>query len=129
MSLAPFLAAPAVVQAHAACALLALVLGAAQLGLRKGGATHRLAGRAWVGLMAVSVASSLAITDGAGTYSFLHLLSVYVAVMLPLAVLSARRGEIGRHRWRMIGLYGGLLIAGAFTLSPGRIMHAVVFGG
>jgi uncharacterized membrane protein len=30
----------------------------------------------------------------------------------------------------MIGLFAGaLLIAGIFTLLPGRIMHAVVFGG
>jgi uncharacterized membrane protein len=29
----------------------------------------------------------------------------------------------------MVGLFvGALLIAGAFTLLPGRIMHAVAFG-
>ena len=29
----------------------------------------------------------------------------------------------------MIGIFfGALVIAGAFTLVPGRIMHAVVFG-
>jgi uncharacterized membrane protein len=30
----------------------------------------------------------------------------------------------------MLSLFGGaLVIAGAFTLLPGRIMHRVVFGG
>jgi uncharacterized membrane protein len=29
----------------------------------------------------------------------------------------------------MLSVYiGGILIAGGFTLAPGRIMHAVVFG-
>jgi uncharacterized membrane protein len=34
------------------------------------------------------------------------------------------------HRSAMLGLFlGALVIAGLFTLVPGRIMHAVVFGG
>jgi uncharacterized membrane protein len=34
------------------------------------------------------------------------------------------------HKTAMISLYiGALLIAGSLTLLPGRIMHAVVFGG
>ena len=49
---------------------------------------------------------------------------------LPLvAVLAARRGQIARHRGMMTGLYVGLLIAGAFTLIPGRLLHSLVFGG
>jgi len=33
------------------------------------------------------------------------------------------------HRNSMVGLFvGALVIAGAFTFLPGRIMHAVVFG-
>ena len=28
----------------------------------------------------------------------------------------------------MIGIFGGLVIAGLFTLLPGRIMQAVIFG-
>jgi len=33
------------------------------------------------------------------------------------------------HRRVMIGIFSGaLVIAGLFTLLPGRIMHAVVFG-
>jgi uncharacterized membrane protein len=48
---------------------------------------------------------------------------------LVAAVFLARRGRIGAHRWSMIGLYlGALLITGAFTLLPGRIMGRVVFG-
>ncbi|MGK0244136.1 MAG: putative membrane protein, partial [Pseudomonadota bacterium] len=32
-------------------------------------------------------------------------------------------------KFTMIGIFfGALLIAGLFTLMPGRIMHAVIFG-
>jgi uncharacterized membrane protein len=48
---------------------------------------------------------------------------------LAAAVFLARRGRIGAHRRSMIGLYlGALLVTGAFTLLPGRIMGRVVFG-
>jgi uncharacterized membrane protein len=47
----------------------------------------------------------------------------------PLAVLAARRGRVVTHGRSMMGLFlGALVIAGAFTLLPGRIMGAVVFG-
>jgi uncharacterized membrane protein len=50
--------------------------------------------------------------------------------MLPLGVLHARRHSVALHRWTMIGIFcGALVIAGLFTLVPGRIMHAVLFGG
>ncbi len=42
---------------------------------------------------------------------------------------AARSGEMERHRGYMGGTYvGGLIIAGAFTLMPGRRMHDVIFG-
>jgi uncharacterized membrane protein len=48
---------------------------------------------------------------------------------LPLAIWHARRHNVRRHRQAMLMLFtGALVIAGAFTLLPGRIMHAVVFG-
>jgi uncharacterized membrane protein len=50
--------------------------------------------------------------------------------MLPLAVLHAHRHRVLDHRKAMISIYvGALLVAGAFTFLPGRIMHAVAFGG
>jgi len=44
--------------------------------------------------------------------------------------MYARRGNIRGHKRSMIGLFAGaLIIAGIFTFVPGRIMHAVLFGG
>lgn len=49
--------------------------------------------------------------------------------MLPLAVWEAHAHRVAVHRLIMIMLFSGaLVIAGLFTLLPGRIMHTVVFG-
>jgi uncharacterized membrane protein len=49
--------------------------------------------------------------------------------MVPLAVWRAHRHRVADHMRIMIMTFiGALVIAGLFTLLPGRIMHAVVFG-
>ena len=125
MTLDPLLAAPLVVQVHAFAAMAAFVLGVVQLASPKGTLPHRTLGYIWVGLMLVVAASSFAIQGmrQLGPFSAIHLL-------LPLAVLAARRKHTSTHSKAMIGLFAGaLVIAGAFTLVPGRIMYRVVFGG
>jgi len=47
---------------HALGAMLAIMLGAAQLSMKKGGAVHMLLGRVWVGLMLVVAGSSFSFT-------------------------------------------------------------------
>ncbi|MBM3523195.1 MAG: DUF2306 domain-containing protein [Alphaproteobacteria bacterium] len=131
MALDPLLAAPVLVQIHAFAALGAFGLGVVQLAAPKGTLPHRRLGYLWVALMVVVSASSFGITgiDSGGRYSLIHLLSVLTLVLLPLAVLAARRHNAARHGKAMIALFAGaLVIAGLFTLLPGRIMHRVVFG-
>jgi len=131
MTLAPLLAAPAVIQWHAFAALGAFGLGAVQLAAPKGTIPHRLVGWIWATLMLMVVVSSFFIHTIRvwGPWSPIHLLSLFTLVMLPLAVLNARRHEVAKHRRAMTGLFvSALVIAGAFTLLPGRIMHDVVFG-
>jgi uncharacterized membrane protein len=65
-----------------------------------------------------------------GPWSPIHLLSIFTLVMLPLAVWRAHTHRVADHRRIMILLFtGALVVAGLFTLLPGRIMHSVVFGG
>jgi uncharacterized membrane protein len=65
-----------------------------------------------------------------GPWSPIHLLSLLVLVTLPLALWHAHRHDVRQHRMAMLSLFlGALVIAGALTLLPGRIMHAVVFSG
>jgi uncharacterized membrane protein len=131
MTLAPLLDASPQIQVHAFAAMAAFGLGIVQLSAAKGTLPHRTIGWAWVVLMFIVAFSSLFIHEIRmwGPWSPIHLLSIYVLITLPLAVLAARRHIVERHRKHMLGLFvGALVIAGAFTFWPGRIMHAVVFG-
>ena len=132
MSLTPLLQAEPVIQIHAFAAMGAFALGVVQLAAPKGTLPHRTIGWVWVGLMVVIALSSFLIhgIKMVGPFSPIHLLSIFTLVMLPLAVLHARRHNVKAHRGAMIGIFvGALVVAGAFTFVPGRIMHAVAFGG
>jgi uncharacterized membrane protein len=131
MALDSLLAAPLIVQVHAFAAMAAFALGIVQLAAPKGTLPHRTLGYTWVGSMLLVAVSSFAIHGRGqwGGFSAIHLLSILVLALTPLAVLAAHRHRVVTHRWAMIGLFAGaLIIAGAFTLLPGRIMHRVVFG-
>lgn len=128
MDYEPLRQAGAAIQIHTILALAAFVLGAVQFALPKGTGPHRAIGYVWVGLMMTVAGSSLFITAlNPGNYSPIHLLSVFVLITAPRAVLKARRGDIAGHRRSMGALFFlALLVAGAFTLLPGRILYRVV---
>jgi uncharacterized membrane protein len=131
MSLAPLLDAAPAIPIHAFAAMAAFALGIVQFAAPKGTLPHRTVGWIWVGLMATVAASSFWIHEIRlfGPWSPIHLLSIFTLVMLPIAVWRARRHRIADHRRIMTMTFvGALVIAGLFTLLPGRIMHAVVFG-
>jgi uncharacterized membrane protein len=131
MNLAPLLQASPAIQIHAFSAITAFVLGVVQLAAPKGTLPHRTLGGIWIVLMLVVCISSFFIHELRmwGQWSPIHLLSIYTLIVLPFAFLAAHRHDVVRHRRRMLGLFlGALVIAGLFTLWPGRIMHAVVFG-
>ncbi|MGJ4900019.1 DUF2306 domain-containing protein [Bradyrhizobium sp. HKCCYLS2058] len=131
MSFAPLLAAEPAVLLHAVAAMTAFALGLVQFAAPKGTLPHRTLGWIWVALMAAVAASSFWIHTIrlVGPFSPIHLLSLYTLAVLPVAVWAAHRHRVGPHRRAMITLFSGaLVIAGLFTLMPGRIMHKVVFG-
>jgi len=131
MSLAPLLDASPAIQAHAFAAMSAFALGIVQLSAPKGTLPHRTIGWIWVALMVVVGVSSFFIHGMRlfGIWSPIHLLSIFILLALPLAVLAAHRHAVDRHRRAMISIFvGGLVVAGLLTFLPGRIMHAVAFG-
>lgn len=132
MTLAPLLAASGAIILHAFAALAAFALGLVQLLAPKGTAAHRALGWVWAALMATVAGSSFWIHTirTFGPFSAIHALSLFTLATLPVALLHARRHRVAQHRFAMLALFtGALVIAGAFTLYPGRIMHRVVFGG
>jgi uncharacterized membrane protein len=132
MTSAPMLAAPAAFQVHTGLALIAALMAGAALAKRKGTASLKALGRAWVALMAIVAIISFAIAtlNPSGGFSAVHLLSMFTLVMLVVAVRAAQPRDIPCHRGAMPVLaIGALSLAGAFTLAPGRLMNAVIFGG
>lgn len=131
MSLTPLIEAPLQVQIHAVAALAALVLGALVLFRRKGTPLHKAMGRAWVALMLVAAGSAIFINEIRliGPFSPIHIFSVITFIGVAQGIIEIRRGNVRRHRATMQGLYFfALILAGAFTLLPGRRMHDVLFG-
>src|SRR5215467_1768684 len=128
MSLSPLLDAAPAIPVHAFAAIGAFALGLIQFAAPKGTLPHRTIGWIWVALMAVIAVSSFWIHSIRliGPFSPIHGLSIFTLTMLPLAVLHAHRHRVLQHRKAMISIFlGALVIAGAFTFLPGRIMHAV----
>ena len=131
MSLAPLLDAAPQIPLHAFAAMAAFVLGLIQFAAPKGTLPHRTIGWIWVVLMAGVAVSSFWIHQIRllGPFSPIHLLSIFTLAMLPFGVWFAHRHRVADHRRVMVLMFSGaLVIAGLFTLLPGRIMHTVVFG-
>jgi uncharacterized membrane protein len=149
LTLEPLLQAESLIQVHTVIATAAIVIGAVQPAAPKGTIPHRALGWTWVALIAAMVivaflnsrvslwdpfGPSVCCKDGscgrnAPTCASVHLISMYFILVLPFAVLHARRLDIVHHRRSMLWLYlGVLLIGAAFTFLPHRIMHAVAFG-
>jgi uncharacterized membrane protein len=120
-----------VIQLHLVAAVLALGLGTAQLIRTKGTASHRVLGRVWVVLMLVAASSTFWIQElRPGTYSWIHLLSLWTLFAVIVGFIAIRRGNVRRHGGFMIGTFvGGLLIAGGFAVfGEGRLIGRLLAG-
>ncbi|MDO1557925.1 DUF2306 domain-containing protein [Brevundimonas sp. 2R-24] len=121
---------PPAVVVHLGGALTALSIGVVLLLGVKGNRVHRTLGWTWVIAMAVTAVSSLFIRQiNGGAFSFIHLLSGWTIIVLPMAVFAARRHQVARHSREMTGLFvGGLLLAGALSFLPGRLLWEMFLG-
>lgn len=131
MSLAPLLSAPLAVQVHVYTVVPAALIGGYMLIARKGTPAHRLLGRIWIALMFTTSVSSFFIhgLDLFVGFSPIHLLSAATLAGCVQAVRMARARRIKEHMRIVKSMYfGGIGIAGLFTLLPGRIMNRMVFG-
>lgn len=131
MDISPLLDAPLATQVHVVSALCSLALTPLIVLRRKGDRLHKISGRVWVGVMAVTALSSFAIHDIRliGPFSPIHLLSLLTLYTLAGAIYCARAGKIKAHKRHMQGATLGLLGAGLFTLVPTRLMSRMLFEG
>ena len=119
---------------HLGSLVPAFVIGTYLLLNRKGTPVHRFLGKIYMGLMLFTAFVTLFMEAVVGPkflnhFCFIHLLSLLVLYTVPTSYRAIRVGNIKLHKRKMVGLYvGALLVAGAFTLSPGRLIHSWLFG-
>lgn len=121
-------------QLHLATVVPCVVLGLVAFGIKKGTTRHRIIGGTYMVLMLATSLVTLCMPAIVGPrwmnhFGVIHTFSVLTLVSVPYAYWSIRRGNVVAHQSSMIGVYiGAIVIAGGFTLMPGRYLHAVFFG-
>ena len=61
-------------------------------------------------------------------FGWIHILSVITVATVPYALYAIKRGDVKTHSRSMIILFwSGLIIAGSFTLFPGRYLNELLF--
>ena len=115
---------PGFVWPHVATILAALALTPVMMLRRRGDRLHRRLGWIWCSAMALTAASSFGIRGiNDGGLSFIHILSAWTLVGVPVIIWTARTHRVAQHRiWVRSMTAGALIIAGIFTLPPGRML-------
>ena len=129
MTLLPLINAAMPIPHHAAAAVLAALVGAAQLWLTKGTVLHRWLGYIWTSLIGFVALTGFFIFETGVAPPFNYLskpLSALVLVMLWRGIRLARADKIKEHRQTMIQLFWLTMLIGLLTMQPGRIMHQML---
>lgn len=97
---------------------------------RRGDTLHRRLGTIWVVAMILTALDSFFIRfANHGNFSFIHILSIWTLIQVPLIWWSARTHRVDRHRSAVRGMVtGALLIAGFFTFPFNRMLGQFLFG-
>mgnify|MGYP003658643329 CR=1 FL=1 len=120
--------------AHLITVAPCLFIGAYLLLVQKGTSKHRMIGKVYLSLMFFTAVISLFLPAHVGSqflhhFGWIHLFSLLTIYTVPTAIIAVKKGNIRSHKRKMILLYfGALIIAGGFTLAPGRYLHGVFFG-
>lgn len=111
----------------------AFIIATYMMLIKKGTAQHKFLGRIYMVLMLFTATVTLLMSAQVGPtlfdhFGFIHLLSVLVLYSVPSAYFAIKAGDVKKHKLNMIGLYiGGMLVAGGFTLVPGRFLGDLIF--
>ena len=108
-------------------------IGAYLLIVSKGTKGHRLLGKIYMSLMMITAVTTLFMPAQVGPqflshFGYLHLFSILTIYSVPTALIAIRKGQVNKHKWKMVLLYfGAIVIAGGFTFVPGRYMYELFF--
>lgn len=117
---------------HLLTALAALIVGGLVLARRKGTGSHKALGWTWVTLMGSTAIASAFIRDygmpNLAGITPIHAFTVLTVVKLPVGIWHIRHGNVQAHRSAMRGLHlGACVLAGVFTLLPGRFLGTLLW--
>jgi uncharacterized membrane protein len=99
----------------------------------KGNHNHKFVGKIYMSLMAIQALISLFMKAHVGNqfldhFGWIHIISIITLISIPQSLYLIRKNNIKGHQYSMVILYfSGLIIAGAFTLMPGRYLNEVLF--
>ena len=121
---------PLAVWGHLATIATALILTPVMLWRKRGDRFHRQLGWVWASAMALTAVISFDVRlINQGQFSWIHLLSAWTLIQVPVIIWSARTHNVARHRSSVRGMIiGALLIAGLFTFPFDRLMGHWLFG-
>jgi uncharacterized membrane protein len=131
MNLGVVAEAPLTVKIHMATVIPAFFIGTWLIFFStKGARFHRTLGVVYLTLMTVTAIDALFVrVIDPGRLSLIHLFVPLTLFGVLTTILALKRGNVAAHQRSMVGVYiGGLLIAGAFTFAPGRLMYGIFFG-
>jgi uncharacterized membrane protein len=102
---------------HVTAALVALVLGATVLSMRKGTTRHRVLGGCYAGVLLLSNVAALTVTRATGGFGPFHVLAIIslatlAAGLLPMWLRPRSPGVIAFHAITLAFSYVGLVAAG-----------------
>lgn len=125
----PLLSIPIALKIHISSALIAFFTGWWILAGPKGTGMHKKLGWTWVIAMGSTAISSFWLTGlNNGSFSWIHGLSAWTVVGLPMGIYAIRRKNVKKHAKHMTGMFfGGMILAGLFTFLPGRLMWHLFF--
>lgn len=118
---------------HLATMIPVALLGLYLLFTLKGTAGHKALGKIYMLLMLFSSLVSLFMPAKVGPtllfhFGAIHLLSFIAITTIIVSFVAVKVGNIALHKRSMVGLYvGGIIVAGSFTLTPGRLLHDWIF--
>jgi uncharacterized membrane protein len=121
---------PTTVWLHLVTIMVALALTPVMLLRRRGDPLHRQLGWVWCAAMLLTALLSFLVRNANhGGFSFIHILSAWVLIQVPLIVTAARAHNIRAHRSRVRAMVtGALLVAGFFTFPFNRLLGHWLIG-
>ncbi|PRP65941.1 DUF2306 domain-containing protein [Nonlabens agnitus] len=119
---------------HLVTVVPCIFIGGYLLMAYKGTPRHKLLGKIYMSLMFITALITIFLPANVGPslwnhFGWIHLFTVLTLWTVPTAFIAVRKGRIKAHKRKMILLYvGAIMIAGGFTLVPGRYLHEMFFG-